>query len=416
MTNERNGERQAVFLVGGLGSRLGKLTEKTPKPLLEIAGRPFLDYLVEDVARHGYRHMLFLAQFEADHVRDYCAKSATFQRFGIKAEVAEEPNRAGTGGALWYARDKLHDQFLLLNGDSWLGGNYLALEHSLNNSTTAECVMALRHVEDTGRFGCAKFDGVHVSSFAAHVEANGPGMINGGVYSMRRSIIDRAEQICSLEADMLPAVAAAGRLIGYQFDGYFIDIGVPETYAEAQAGFAESVRCPALFLDRDGVLNIDHGHVGSIDRFDWVDGAIAAVRAANDRGYFVFVVTNQAGVAKGYYDEAAVKRLHAYMQEELARHGAHVDEYRYCPYHIDGNVAAYCVDSQDRKPKPGMLLDLANRWPIDISRSVVIGDKETDIQAANAVGITGQIFDGLQALDKFLYTHVFDVNTCDEVY
>lgn len=381
---------QAVFLVGGLGSRLGDLTRQTPKPLLEVGERAFLDYLVEDVARHGFTEMLFLAQFEADQVRAFCAQSPAIARFGIRATVLEEPIKAGTGGALWHARDHLAERFLLLNGDSWLQGNYCALQNLLEG-TDALCAVALREVADTGRFGRVDLDGDRITTFAERGGTSERGRINGGIYFMQKAVVDRGGPVCSLEADILPDIARDGALAGIEFPGYFIDIGLPESFALAQTEFVKAWQRPALFLDRDGVLNVDHGHVGSIDRFEWIDGAIDTVRRANDLGWLVFVVTNQAGVAKGHYDEEAVLALHLFMQAALLAHGAHIDEYRYCPYHPDGVVERYRRESDDRKPAPGMLLDLMQRWPVDKGGSFMIGDKASDMEAGQMAGVMSHI-------------------------
>jgi D-glycero-D-manno-heptose 1,7-bisphosphate phosphatase len=150
------------------------------------------------------------------------------------------------------------------------------------------------------------------------------------------------------------------------------------------------------------VLNVDHGHVGSVDRLEWTDGAIDAVRAANDLGWLVFVVTNQAGVAKGYYDEAAVQALHAHMQRMFNDAGAHIDEFRYCPYHPDGSVEAYKRASDDRKPGPGMLLDLMSRWPVDAAVSLLVGDKVSDVEAAESAEIKGLLYQPGVSLNEFV--------------
>ncbi len=151
---------------------------------------------------------------------------------------------------------------------------------------------------------------------------------------------------------------------------------------------------PAAFLDRDGVLNVDHGYVHRPDQVAWITGAPAAVRRLNEAGWFVFVVTNQAGVGRGYYDEAAVKALHRWMNTDLAGHGARIDDFRYCPHHPEEARPPYRMACACRKPQPGMLLDLMACWPVDRSRSVLIGDKPSDVAAAAAAGVPGHLFAG----------------------
>jgi D-glycero-D-manno-heptose 1,7-bisphosphate phosphatase len=157
---------------------------------------------------------------------------------------------------------------------------------------------------------------------------------------------------------------------------------------------------PAVFFDRDGVLNVDSNYVSRPDEFRWIDGAKAAVKRLNCAGYYVFVVTNQAGVARGYYDEAQVNSLHEWMQAELHVTGAHVDAFYYCPHHPDFTPPCTC-----RKPEPGMLLQAMDEWPIQAEQSFLVGDKSSDIEAASRAGIRGFLFSGTEPLDAFV-THL----------
>jgi D-glycero-D-manno-heptose 1,7-bisphosphate phosphatase len=158
---------------------------------------------------------------------------------------------------------------------------------------------------------------------------------------------------------------------------------------------------PAVFFDRDGVLNEDTGYLFKIGQFKWVSGAREAVKAVNDAGYFAFVVTNQSGVARGLYGEEHVDRLHRHMAEELARIGAHIDAFEYCPDHPDGVIEKYRRVSDRRKPRPGMILDLVKRFPVDVGRSMLIGDQPRDVEAAQAAGMKGHLFSG-QNLEEFV--------------
>ena len=198
-----------------------------------------------------------------------------------------------------------------------------------------------------------------------------------------------------MERDVLPALARAGRLRGTVLDGYFIDIGVPDDFARAQTEIpARLGNRPALFLDRDGVINVDHGWVGTRDRWAWNGDAREAIAYATDTGWHVFVVTNQSGVARGHYGEDDVRALHAWMENAIRAEGGTVDDIRYCPFHPEGTVPAYTRVSDWRKPAPGMILDLLRAWQVSPDRAVLIGDQPTDFAAAAAAGVASVAYGG----------------------
>lgn len=151
---------------------------------------------------------------------------------------------------------------------------------------------------------------------------------------------------------------------------------------------------PAAFLDRDGVLNADIGYAHRPDQIQWIPGAREAVAQLTAAGWWVFVVTNQAGVAHGYYDEPTVHRLHEWMADQISEVGGVVNAWSYCPNHPAGVVPGYDVLDRRRKPGPGMLEDLMGLFPVDVSRSIMIGDRPTDMAAADAAGVAGHLFTG----------------------
>lgn len=150
---------------------------------------------------------------------------------------------------------------------------------------------------------------------------------------------------------------------------------------------------PAAFLDRDGVLNVDRGYTHRLEQLEWIAGAPQAVHMLNEAGYLVIVVTNQSGVARGFYGEAAVRQFHAHLQDALLAQGAHIDAFYYCPHHPEGTVKEFATGCRCRKPGTGMLEQAAREWPIDLGRSFMIGDKDDDIAAAAAFNVRGIKFD-----------------------
>ena len=391
-----------MILCGGPGTRLRALTARTPKALLTVAGRPFLEILLGEIGRQGFDRVTLLAGFEGAQIAEFARYTPAARRFGLAIDVIIEPEPLGTAGALSAARGALDEEFLLLNGDTWFDINLLTLcRFARARHPDALISLALRPSEDSSRYSVVKLSGEQVVDFDDSRAQSLGVVVNGGVYHMRRAALDQFGDRRSLEVDVLPDLARRGEIAGRLFDGFFIDIGIPQAYEAAQKEIPIRLAKPAVFLDRDGVLNRDIGYVGSLDRFKWIQGAISAIQRLNDSGHYVFLVTNQAGIARGYYSERDVQDLHRWMQCALRAEGAHLDDIRYCPDHPDALDPQYKKTSSWRKPEPGMLLDLIEAWRLDLRRSFFVGDKESDMEAARRAGVRGFLFPGGD-LDAFV--------------
>jgi D,D-heptose 1,7-bisphosphate phosphatase len=384
---------QCAILVGGLGTRLGERTKTTPKPLLDVGGAPFLETLFGEARRRGFDNFLLLAGHLSEAVISFLNERDIENRFACRVELSLEPTPLGTGGALVYALPRLQDEFLLLNGDTWFDFNWLDLIAAARRDG-ANAALSLREIREPDRYDTVELAGSLVRAIRPRGENLASALINGGVYYLTRRAIEGSSSPSSLEDGILRSLVGRGGLRAYPYSGFFIDIGVPDSLAAA-AQLVPKRRCrPAVFLDRDGVLNIDHGYVHDPQQVEWVSGAKEAVKLLNDAGYYVFVVTNQAGVAKGLYCEEGIRALHRWMAQELAAAGASIDDWRYCPYHSEGSVAEYRAAHDWRKPSPGMLLDLLAHWPVRREGCFLIGDKMSDLEAAEAAGMPGYLFEG----------------------
>jgi D,D-heptose 1,7-bisphosphate phosphatase len=325
--------RQCVIQLGSGGASLDSLTGATPNPLQFCGDRSFLAWKLRELSRFGFEEALLLSGRISDGLRDAVLALAAGLPRPMRIVFSQEPPGAGTGGALHHAHGLLDERFLLCDSDSLLDCNLadLLAQSRLDDESVIGRVLVL------------------------------PGDINAGIGIFDRRIHAFLQPDCSLEQDVIPALTASGRLLAQLACGHFIDVGIPADLARAQTELPALLHRRALFLDRDGVINVDHGYVGTPDRFEFVAGARRAITLATRVGWHVFIVTNQSGVARGFYDEAAVVRLHAWVAEQVRQEGGTIDDVRYCPHHPDGTVAEYRSVSDWRKPAPGMLLggDLA---------------------------------------------------------
>jgi D-glycero-D-manno-heptose 1,7-bisphosphate phosphatase len=330
-----------------------------------LSGRSRLGWLLREFIRFGVTDFLLLSdRLPADLQASLPCP--------VRIALAP-PAGAGSGGALFAARDRLADRFL------WCDASVL-FDWNVAKLLVDAAADGPEVVGRIARFG---------------------GGARCGVAVFRRELMGQAPRVGLPEADVVSDLMTLDHVRTTTVDGWCIegDAGLETGGGEATAGPGVRLRRRALFLDRDGVLNIDHGYIGSRDRFDWVDGALEAIRWATEAGWHVFVVTNQSGVARGLYSEQAVCSLLRWMAGQARAAGGTIDDVRFCPFHPQAVLDAYRRDHPWRKPLPGMLLDLIEVWELDPRRAVLIGDQETDMRAAAAAGVAGHLFRGGNLLE-----------------
>ena len=375
---------KVIILAGGLGTRLRTVVNDVPKPMAKIDGTPFLEILLDNMLHYGATEFILCVSYMREKISSYFGDS--YKGCPIRYSIEEKP--LGTGGAIKQAFDLFGlDKAVVINGDSFIKMDYADF-YKKNSSQILS--IALKYMEDASRYGLVETQGEYILRFNEKSAEAKSGLINAGIYLINKSLWQYApgEVKFSFEKDILEKHIGTLHATYYQTEDYFIDIGVPESYAQANKELKQVIgfKNKALFLDRDGVINVDKHHVYKIEDCEFIDGIFDKCRQAKSKGYKLIVVTNQAGIAKGIYTEEDYFKFRDYVHAEFEKQGCPIDAEYYCPYHIEG-FGKYKKDSEDRKPNPGMILKAAKDFNIDLSQSILIGDKESDIEAGKRAGV-----------------------------
>ena len=379
--------KQAVILAGGQGKRLGERSIDCPKPMQLVNNEPFLNNIIWNLRRHDIKEIILSIGYLSKKFKDYYGNGSDL---GVKISYVEEQKPAGTAGALRKCSKFLDQFFILINGDTIFDINYHDLASTFNEDKLGH--FALNFVNDTGRYGEVKTDGLHILSFNEKIK-NDAGYINSGVAIFDKKIVDYiSSEILSLEKDLYPKLLKKRLLTAKKYNSFFLDIGTPKSLEEAQIKVPKWKSKTALFLDRDGVINFDYGYVHSMKNFKFINGAKEMIKLANDYGIIVIVVTNQAGIARGFYSEEEFKSFTNEINEKLKNYGAHIDATYFCPHHPLYGKGDLMRDCNCRKPKSGMLERAISEWHLNKRNCFLIGDKKSDLLAASNCGIAGYLF------------------------
>jgi dTDP-glucose pyrophosphorylase len=362
--------RQCAILVGGRGTRLGSLTAAMPKPLLDCGGRPFLAWILRELSRFGISEVVLLAGYHAPEVAAFVERTRFQLPKPMRIALSCEPSPAGTGGALRHAQHLLDERFLLINGDSWFDTNLAHFIASAPTDAGSLIHILLREAEDTTRYGVVELSDNLVRKFHDRAAGTPRGIMNAGLYLVSKGALDFTATSCSLEKDVLPELARLGSLTGSVADGYFIDIGTPPDYTRANIELPRRLRRPAAFFYLGCLLRAGTDEAGMELLLN--KGAREAMLATTEAGFHVFVT----GAASEIHSDRDLD-VSSRVSSEVRTLGGTVDDIR--------------CGAEYRSLKASALRELASAWEIELDRSFLVSNNQTDIAVAKSAAITGHL-------------------------
>ncbi|MFP6654797.1 MAG: HAD-IIIA family hydrolase, partial [Myxococcota bacterium] len=399
-----NQPKQLIILAGGKGTRLADQLERgTPKPMALVAGRPLLEIQIELAKRSGFEDVRLLTSYRAEVIEAYFGDGS---RFGVRIGYHVDAEPRGTAGAVLQALPDLADRFALLYGDTLLDVDLDRFWHS-HAEAEADCSLFIHpndHPHDSDLIDIDESNWIR--AFHPHPHAEGRylrNMVNAALYIIeKRALKPWAGRDGKLDFahDLFPEMLTAGaKLHGYHSREYIKDMGTPERLKRVEADFVSGLvakrslrhACPAVFLDRDGTLNVEVNRVSRVEQFELIDGAGRALRRFNRAGFLAIGVTNQPVIARGDCSEAELRKIHDKLETLLGHEGAYLDAIYHCPHHPDGGFSGERVElkirCRCRKPGIAMIEAASEEFFIDRPHSWFIGDTTTDLQTASQAGL-----------------------------
>lgn len=393
--------KQAVILAGGKGTRLEEIARDVPKPMIPVLGKPIIEHQVIALLRYGVTDIIMITGHMSRLIEDYFGDGS---RFGVKIRYYIETVPLGTTGGIKMVEDILDDEFFVLYGDVMMEVDFARMMafHSAKNS---QCTLALHPNDHPYDSDLVEIDSdarviafhpkPHPQNFEYH------NLVNAALYVLSRPVVDNLE--CGVKADfgkdVFPKIAGNLRMYGYVTPEYMKDVGTPERLREVERDLADgqlekhslAYPRPAIFLDRDGVLNHEINLLHHVEQMEILPRVPEAVGMINRSEYLSIVVTNQPVVARNLCSLEELDAIHKRLETKLGEKGAWLDAIEFCPHHPDrgfpGENEQFKIDCECRKPKTGMIERAVKRFNIRLDESWIIGDSERDIECGRRAGL-----------------------------
>ena len=408
---------KTILMAGGRGTRIAELFPNIPKPLIPVAGMPILEREIRSLCAQGFKDIILTVGYLADKIIAYFGDGS---QFGAKIDYLVEESPLGNAGALFRLREKIGDEpFLLLNADAAFDVDFkrMVAFHQNHGGLVTLFTHPNSHPYDSGLI-IADENG-HVEKWLAKEDERPQwydNRVNAGLHVIDSKVLDvslKSLEInnesgfpqgkVDLDRQILKPLCGSNMMFCYDSPEYVKDMGTPERFHQVEADYKNGVvqaknltnKQKAIFLDRDGTINKYVGFLRNIDDFELIEGVAEAIKRINQSGYLAIVVTNQPVIARGEVSWEELNEIHKKMATLLGKEGAYVDGIYICPHHPDkgfeGERPEYKIDCDCRKPKPGLLLQAAKDFNIDLSESYMIGDSHRDVEAGENAGVKKSI-------------------------
>lgn len=394
---------KVVIMAGGKGTRIASIASDIPKPMIKIGDKPILEHEIECLKKQGLTDIIITVSHLGNIIMEYFGDGskispATGKEFGVNIEYFVEETPLGNAGALFKIKNKLKSDFLLLNADSLFNVDFnrFIKFHKENKALVTLFTHPNSHPYDSGLIIT---DENNIVLEWLNKEDERPvwynNRVNAGLHIISPQILEKniEKEKIDLDRDLLKPLAGTGKMYAYNSPEYVKDMGTPERYYsvcnDLLSGkvFNKNLinKQKAIFLDRDGTVNEYVGFLRNIDEFQLIENTAEAIKKINSSEYLAIIVTNQPVIARGEVTYEELKQIHKKMETLLGQEGAYLDGIYYCPHHpksgFEGEIKELKIECECRKPKPGMLLEAAKDFNIDLEKSWIIGDSENDILA-----------------------------------
>ena len=420
----------AVIMAGGKGSRLLSITnDEIPKPMVPVDGKPLLEYQVEKLKSYGVKKIIMIVGHLGEKISGHFQDG---KAFGVDIDYIFEKEPLGTAGAFYYLKDKIDAKdFLLIFGDVFFDLDFDRMEafHFKNSALTTLLAHPNGHpydsdliqMDDTGRV--IGFDSKH--NVRDYWYDN---MVNAGMYILNKDLLDLVKEPVKIdfEKDILAnQVKLGANIYAYHSPEYVKDVGTVDrinaTVEELKSGLIAAKNLKnkqrAIFLDRDGTMNVSKGFISKAEDLELIPGTVEAVKAINKSGALAIVITNQPVIARGECSFEELHNIHNKLKTLLGEKGAFVDDIFYCPHHTDkgfeGEVPELKFDCECRKPKTGMIKEAVGKYNIDLSQSYMVGDSTMDLEMARNAGVKSVLVNTGFAGNDGKYSRKCDIEAKD---